>query len=195
METLSRRNVLSNCLTFAFALVLLAVAAWADSETACFTYIVFPAGFVPGFPGDITGAADGETIQMAGAGPLCLHPKSVAGGGTFTHKNAAGGVVATGTWTAVELLSFTDYGTAVPFFPPNVHGGLAIIRVHLTPSTGGAGVGAVLEVDCAINQPGLKPPDFTQGKPEDLTEGIRLAVEGGPNFNKKISAATVFLAI
>jgi hypothetical protein len=97
----------------------------------------------------------------------------------------------------VKLDSFTDYGTAVPFFPPNAHGGLAIMRVRLSSSPSGAAVDATLWVDCGINQPGLKPPDFTTGKPEDLTEGIRLAVEGGPNFNKKMSAAaaTVFLAI
>ncbi len=187
METVGRRIVL----TLAFALVWFAVAgnvAYADSGSDCFTYIIFPAGAFPGFPGDIAGASDGQTIQMAGSGPLCVHPKSVTGGGTFIHKNAAGAVVATGTWTALELSSFTDYGT-IPAFSPVAHGGLSIIRVHLTPSTGGAGVDAILWIDCAINQPGS--PD----KPEDLGEGIRLAVEGGPNFNRKLSSATVFLPI
>ena len=197
MET-RLRGVLSKCVIFAFALILFAVGgnvAWADSGTASFTYIVFPPGAFPGFPGDIAGAADGQTIQMAGAGPLSINPKSVGGGGTFIHRNAAGAVVATGTWTAVQLLSFTDYGTD-PAFPPNVHGGLAIIRIHLTPRTGGAGVDATLWVDCGINQPGANfTSDLPEGKPEDLTEGIRLAVDGGPNFNKKISSATVFLAI
>lgn len=181
MET-RLRGVLS--VTFAFALVLFAVGgnvAWADSETASFTYIVFPGP-------TIARAADGQTVQMAGSGPLSIHPKSVGGGGTFIHRNSAGTVVAAGTWTAVELLSFSDYGTN-PGFPPNVHGGLAIIRVHLTPSTGGAGVDAILEVDCGINQPG------GANKPPDLTEGIRLAVEGGPNFNEKFSGFTVFIAI
>ena len=124
METRWSR-VLCKGLTLAIALVLFAVGgnvAWAESDTDCFTYIVFPAGAFPGFPGDIARAADGQTIQMAGSGPLCIHPKSVGGGGTFTHKNAAGAVVAAGTWTAVELSSFTDYGTN-PAFPPVAHGG------------------------------------------------------------------------
>ena len=183
-------------------LVLFAVAARAQSETASFTYIVFPPGAFPPFS-NIARAADGQTIQMAGSGPLSIHPKSVAGGGTFTHKDSAGAVVAKGTWIAVELLSFSDYGTAITVFPPNVHGGLAIMRVHLTPSTGGAGVDAVLWIDCAINQPGFNAhncPEFFATPPSDgcvhkNPEGIRLAVDGGPNFNEKVDGVTVFLAI
>jgi hypothetical protein len=207
METL--RTVLSRAV--AFALVLFVVGgstAWAGSGSASFVFLAAsgPTCSLPPLPPsqggafcpDVTRAANGDTIEITGAGTLSIFPKSVAGGGTFTHKNPAGGIIAFGVWTAKELLSFHDFGTAVPFFPPNVHGGLAIMRVHLTPSTGGAGVDAILEVDCAINQPGfnfeINQPGFNADVHKN-PEGIRLAVEGGPNFNEKVSGFTVFIAI
>jgi hypothetical protein len=178
------RGVPHKCLTVAFAAVVFVVGinvARANSESACFTYLIFPGA-------NITAAPEDGTIQMAGSGQLCIHPKSVAGGGTFTRRDAAGAVVATGTWSAVELLSFDDFGT-LPGIPPSFHGGLAVMRVHLAGSTGGAGVDGILQIDCAINQPGVP------NKPEDLTEGVRLALEGGPNFNKKIHGGTLYIAI
>ena len=143
----------------------------------------------PIFCPDVARAGNGDTVEIRGQGTLSIHPKSVTGGGSFVHKAPDGSVRASGTWTATELLSFSDYGTD-PAFPPNVHGGLAIMRVHLTPSTGGAGVNAILEVDCGINQPGFNTHNFDVHKDP---EGIRLAVEGGPNFNKKVSGFTVFI--
>jgi len=192
----------TSLLTFAFALALFAVGgnvARADSGAGTFLWFAASIPAVcsqdPSFCPDITKAANGDTIEITGAGTLSLHSKSVTGGGTFTQKNAAGTVIALGVFTATDLLSFSDYGTAVPFFPPNVHGGLAIMRVHLTPSTGGAGVDAILEIDCAINAPGLLTPTGEIREVRKELEGIRLAVHGGPNFNEHVSGFTVFIAI
>lgn len=182
----------------AFALVLFTVGGnvtWANSGAGTFLWFAasIPAicSQAPNFCPDITKAANGDIVEITGAGTLSLHPKSVTGGGTFTHKNAAGTIIALGVFTATELLSFSDYGTD-PAFPPNVHGGLSIMRVHLTPSTGGAGVDAILEVDCAINQPGFNARNFDVHK---NPEGIRLAVQGGPNFNEHVDGFTVFIEI
>lgn len=49
-------------------------------------------------------------------------------------------------------------------------------------SGGGAGVDAVMQVDCGIN---LAP----RGHPE----GVRLSVEGHQNFNEELSGFTVFI--
>src|SRR6266852_3429149 len=100
-----------------FTLGLTALAAgvgvaWADSGAASFVFlaasgptcgIVFPPPTVA-CP-DVSRAANGDTVEVTGAGTLSVMPTSVAGGGTFTHKNPAGGIIAFGVWTATELLS------------------------------------------------------------------------------------------
>jgi hypothetical protein len=179
-----QRSVPSKWLTFTLAFALwfagAGSVAWADSAADNFTWIINPPG------ADVSAAANGETIQMSGAGMLSFHSKSVAGGGTFTQSDSAGNVIATGTWTAVELLSFDDYGQTPGFPIPTAHGGDALMRVHLTPSTGGPGVDAILDIFCILGNP---PPGHN-------TEGIRLAVQGGgPNFNKIVAGSTIFLAI
>lgn len=169
METLSRRNVSSNCLRFAFALVLVAVGvAWADSGADTFVYLA-------GFPTDIASAANGDTITIHARGTLSIHPKSVTGGGNFIHKDSTGAVIASGSFTALELLSFDDFGAASPTSP--AHGGHALIRVHLS-----TGVDGILEIDCGIN-----------GTGSNAFDAVRLALDGGPNFNDPVSGGTVFL--
>lgn len=189
MET-PRSAVGHKCRIFAFALVLLVIGGSmpsADSGSTSFSYLLAPdfvCGDDPSFCPDIARAANGDTIGITGAGTLGIHPKTVAGGGTFTYKNSAGAVISTGAWTATALLSFNDYGTSPEFPIPGLHGGRAIIWVHLTPSTGGAGFDASLQVVCAINPP-----------PGHAAEGVRLAVQGGPNFNKEVSGLTAFFEI
>src|SRR3989442_15369971 len=112
METL-RKNVPYRCLTFTFALVLLAMGgnvASGDSGAASFTYVIFPGSVCAPAPPcpDTARAANGDTIEIAGGGTPSVHPKSAAGGGTFTHKNPAGAGIATGTSTATAPLSFND---------------------------------------------------------------------------------------
>jgi hypothetical protein len=180
MET-HNRNVPRRWLTYVGALVLFAVGGnivWADSGPDTVGYLIAPPG------ADVSAASNGDTIQMAGTGTLFIHEKSVAGGGTFTQNSSAGAVIATGTWTAIDLLSFDDYGTTPGFPIAGAHGGDALMRVHLTPNTGGPGVDAILEVQCILGNP---PPGHDH-------EGIQLAVQGGgPNFNKIITGSTVFI--
>jgi hypothetical protein len=129
---------------------------------------------------DIAEASNGDTIAIIGTGTLTPMPKAVTGSGTFVHKDASGVVLAAGTWTAVQLITFVSYGT----LPPpnqNFEGGTANIRVHLTPSSGG-GVDAVLQVHCLIGSP-----------PSGVDEGIRLNVQGGPNFNREVHGETLFI--
>jgi hypothetical protein len=156
--------------------------ASADSGAATYTYLIGTGG-VEG--PDVAMALNGDTITMTGSGTLSVHPKTVSGGGSFTHKNAAGAVLVRGTWTATQLLSFDNYGCG--FFsggtlPPNFCGGLALIRVHLAPSAGGPGVDAVLQVNCLLGK-----------VPAGAKEGIRLAVDNGLNFNREVSGETLFV--
>jgi hypothetical protein len=105
-----------------------------------------------------------------------VHPKSVSGGGTFTHT-FSGGSFST-TWTATELLSFQPYGcglapTGMPL-PANFCGGRVQIRISIATPSGP--VDAILTVYCVITDDGQRPTS--------AEEGIRLLIPGVINFNK-----------
>jgi hypothetical protein len=154
--------------------------ALADSGAAKFIYEI-GAGNTACCP-DTAMASNGDTITVTGTGTLSIHPKSVTGGGKFTHKNAAGTVLASGTWAATQLLSFNSYGTS-PGFPPGFEGGLALIRVRLMPKGTTSTFDAVLQVNCLIGK-----------VPAGAKEGIRLAVQDGLNFNKEVPGGeTLFI--
>lgn len=145
------------------------------SGPATFQYLA-GTGFLCGLGADacpdIARADNGDTIEISGTGTLGIHPKLVSGGGTFTHKDSSGNILASGTWTAQELVSFVPYTV----LPNNLAGGEALIRVHLS-----AGFDAILDIDCAI------------GAPPGHGEGIRLNVQDVINFNSKVSGVTVYI--
>lgn len=130
---------------------------------------------------DVARASNGDTLELRGQGTFVTGSDDVTGGGTFVHKNSAGKVLVSGSWTAEELISFTSFGGNAPGLPPNFEGGLAKIEVTLKP-TGSQTLEAILTIDCGINSP-FKPP----------REGIKLAVEGGLNFNTEVSGLTIFI--
>ncbi len=121
---------------------------------------------------DIARADNGDTIEVTGSGTLSTQPKSVSGGGTFTHKDSSGNVLDSGTWTAQQLISFVPYAV----LSNNLAGGSAVIRVHLSTD-----FDAILQIDCAI------------GAPAGHSEGVRLNIQDVINFNTKVSGFTVFV--
>jgi hypothetical protein len=150
--------------------------ASSESGSATFQYLAgssFLCGFFSGACPDIARADNGDTIEITGLGILTIHPKSVGGGGTFKHKDSSGNILASGTWTAGELISFVPY-LVLP--PDNIAGGQALIRVHLS-----TGFDAILDIDCEI------------GAPRGQTEGVTLNIEDVINFNKKVSGITLFI--
>lgn len=167
-------------------LVLLAFGAQsasADSGAARYQYLL-GTGFVAGLPAalegpDVAMAENGDTIALTGQGTFSLHPKSLTGGGSFTHKDAAGHVRASGTWTATQLLSFHSFGSgSVQGIPPQNEGGKALLRIHLSP-----GFDAILRVTCLLGDK----------VPAGAHEGIRLAGQGALNFNQEVSGETLFI--
>ena len=126
---------------------------------------------------DVAVTPNGDQIALAGKGTFTLHPKSISGSGSYTASDGTAG--GSGTWTATELLSFNSYGGPAG---SDFEGGLALISVHLSPAGGGPGFDAVLEVSCLVGSP-----------PPSADEGIRLAVESGPNFNTPVSGHTLFI--
>jgi hypothetical protein len=139
----------------------------------------------PLVPPDVAEAANGDRIILTGTGTLTLHPKSATGAGTFTHTTAEGTVLATGTFTATELLSFESYGPS-PLLPPFLNSGQALIRVALVPDGTTTSIDGILRVECVL--PGST---FPGGK----EEGINLLLPGLANFNHQVSGATVFVRI
>lgn len=156
------------------------IAARADSGSQTFLYLAGTGRdlcqLAPNACPDVARADNGDTVDIAGSGMLNIHDKTVTGGGSFVHRAPNGTVRATGFWTATDLLSFNSYGTQ-PNLPQNLFGGLARIRVHLS-----AGFDAILEIDCEIGK-----------APDGHSEGVRLVVDNGLNFNQKVSGFTVFV--
>jgi hypothetical protein len=164
--------------------VVSAIGAAADSGSATYQYLVgtgFIAGTNPPIPlvgPDVAMASDGSTVTLTGRGTLSIHPKSVSGTGSFSMRDSAGNVTATGTWSALSLDSFVSYGNGTPQgIPIQNTGGEAVIQVQLS-----TGPTAVLTVTCLVGTP-----------PAGKKEGVRLAVGGGPNFNKQVSGETLFI--
>jgi hypothetical protein len=132
---------------------------------------------------DVSRASSGETVEITGSGSFTVFSKSVTGSGNFTHKAADGTVVAKGTWEAVQLLSFQSYGSAAAQgLPKNLWGGKVLIRVQLFVGGNPVFTG-ILRVTCMLGDQ----------IPPSAMEGVRLAVQTGPNFNKEVSGLTVFI--
>ena len=187
-----RRRFLTKAALTGIALTALlgafSATASANSSSASYEYHIGDAFLVsldPSFGPDVTLAPNGATMTVTGTGTLSVHPKSISGGGTFSYADAAGNVLASGTWSAQDLLSFKVYGTS-PSLPPTFTAGKAYVRVHLSPQAGGPGFDAILTVTCDL--PGVKVPQGGE-------EGIRLAVQRIGNFNDEVSGNTLFILL
>jgi len=176
------RSLIVALIVFGFLLLGTGARASAQSATVTYNYLAGAGFLCPDNCPDVSSAPNGDTISISGQGTLSINPNSVTGGGTFIHKDASGIVLAMGTWTAQQLLSFVSYGT-MPGVPPNFEGGKALLRIHLSPNTGGAGFDGVLRITCLIGSP----------PPAGGNEGIRLNVQDVINFNTEVSGETLFI--
>ncbi len=142
---------------------------------------------------DAAMASTGETIEISGEGTLSIDaedgdPEDVTGGGSFRHIDAGGGVIATGTWTAKELISFASFGPSAAPFPPTWEAGNALIEVELVSDVGGMEFDAVLRVGCILDP---TDPDLPAG----AIEGVRLDVEDFLNFDQDLERSTLFIRL
>jgi hypothetical protein len=164
------------------AVALVPATALAAPASVNHTTYKFLVGGVPppagGLP-DVSMAPDGSTITMLGSGNFNAGPdKSVSGLGTYTITYASG-VTVSGWWTATQMLSFVNYGSAAaqgPGFPANWFGGQAQMMVTLS----GVGSG-VLQVTCTLGT----PPPGQAGGPNAVEEGIDLKLGNGLTFNRE----------
>jgi hypothetical protein len=163
----------------------------------------------------VTRAADGETIEISGAGTLDLANKSVTAAGAFTEKTPTGEIVATGVWTATQLVSFDSYGVdhgallrdypqfrrlglfvmAGPKMPGPMAGPMAGLMAGPLAAGGVAVIRIRLLADAGSPGEAILRVTCAKGKvPEDQpTDGVRLEITGGPAFDEPVSGRAVFL--
>jgi hypothetical protein len=176
------RRLILFVLGLAAALVLVPTTAVADSATHSYVLVMEEANFGV--------APNGDHIAITGEAEFSVNPNTVDGGGTFTHMNAAGTVLASGTWEATGLLDYQSYGCGVVFgnpIPPNFCGGKVEMRVTLTTPLGQ--LPGILTVICVI---GPNPPNsiISNG---DRSEGATLNVPGIINFNHTAGGDNVII--
>jgi hypothetical protein len=127
---------------------------------------------------------DHAAIQVTQPFFFSVHPKSVSGGGTFTHT-FTGGSFST-TWTATELLSFQPFGCGIAGDgtprPPNFCGGRVEMAISIATPAGP--VDGILTFFCEISDNGHFPAGFE--------EGVRLVIPGVINFNMSDGGANRF---
>jgi len=105
----------------------------------------------PGFelakPNTAVNPSTGETIRTTGSGSF--NAGSIVASGSFTHFNAAGNVVARGTWAATRFTSFVGFGGPHPGF----EGGQLKFSATLFPDGGSPVTGVPVSVTCRVNAP------------------------------------------
>jgi hypothetical protein len=159
-------------------------------------------------------AANGETIEISGAGTLGVAGKSVTAAGAFTEKSPDGYVVTTGVWTATGLVSFESYGIApgallrdypqfrTPFSKGDfMKPGLMMAGAMAGPLAGPVAAGGLAVIRIRLLPDAGSPTDAVlqvncaKGKvPEDRPgDGVRLTISGGSEFSEQLGGRTVFL--
>ena len=141
---------------------------------------------------NVSQAANGDRVAVTGGGVFSVHPKSVTASGNFTHTNSQGTVIASGAWTATDLLSFEFYGCGVieslgVTVPPDFCGGALKLGVVLTPAGTSLAIPGILTIFCIIGPQAPPPHDDPTG------EGIHLVVPGVANFNEIVSGMNVYI--
>jgi hypothetical protein len=174
------KRVSAALLVLAAALFALPGAAVADS--AHHTY------FLGMEEPNVAEAPNGDRVAVIGEGEFSVNPKGVEAEGEFTHTTSTGSVVASGTWTATELLDYQSYGCGVVFgtpLPPELCGGKVKMRVTLAPEGTSLTLDGILTVFCVI---GPNPPN-------SASEGITLVVPGVINFNKVVEGDNFYFQL
>ena len=185
------RHRLAALLAASLLVLALAPAASADSNNEPGTWELQMD--VP----NVSEAPNGDQISVTGSGEFSIHPKSENVSGTFTHTDADGNVVGSGTWTADKLLSFEFYGCGIvestgAILPDNFCGGVLKLDVTLTPTGTTLALDGKLTIFCIV---GPQAPSSHDTPPfvEPGEEGITMVVPGVANFNSIVSGMNIYI--
>jgi hypothetical protein len=128
------------------------VAAAGTEHTPNYQWLIGTGGTAPPLGPDITrDPANGHVLLVTGKGTFTRGVESsVTGGGNFVVTDAAAHLLASGTWTATGLDSFTSFGTTSPF-PEDFEGGLAKLDIAIHPAGTTKTFTGSLQIHCAIN--------------------------------------------
>ena len=173
------RSVLAAVFTVAICLAV-SLPASAASETQTFLLLLEEPNTAV--------APNGDTVAITGEGEFSVFPNSVEAEGEFVHRNSAGTVLASGTWSAKSLLTYQSYGCGVLFgdpIPPDLCGGKVSMMVQVTPTGTALQIPAILTVFCVIG-------DHVPGSAE---EGVRLNVQDIINFPHATGGDNVYIRI
>src|SRR5437899_6532951 len=128
----------------------------------------------PSFSPVVARAENGDTLALAGAGNYNPGGR-VTGGGLVWHNDSGGASVHFGTWSAVKVLSYDDFGNAmVNGLPRKFHGGVLALSVSITPTdVPGLVLGGTLTVTCVLGSgaPAGTAGGSTYDVPGVLTSG------------------------
>ena len=173
------------------AVILVVMAALpglsAASPAIKWTYHVgdaYLASLDPTFSPDVAMASNGDTFTLTGTGTY--NPGGPAtGGGTFVHADPSGATRHFGTWTAVNVLSYTDFGNGVVNgFPRSFHGGILVLAVTIAPTdVPGLVRSGTLTITCVIGD----------SVPAGAEEGFTAAIPGVITFGEPVSGNTLFV--
>jgi hypothetical protein len=131
-------------------------------------------------------AVSGTSDRMIIDGTGGFNGNKAHGGGSFDHFQLGGTlplhIVASGTWKATDVVSFT----ASPTSHGPYEGGVLVMHATFFPTGQPAIKNVMLEVDC-----NLGPIGFNTGK----TEGVVVTFPGGPTFVPTAGPSTPFTGV
>ncbi len=144
----------------------------------------FLASVDPSFSPVVARAENGDTLALAGTGNYNPGGR-VIGGGLFWHNDSDGDPVHFGSWSAVKVLSYDDFGNGiVNGLPRNFHGGVLVLSVTITPTdVPGVVLSGTLTVTCVLGG----------DVPTGAEEGIMAEVSGVIAFDESVSGNTLFV--
>src|SRR5438876_8755607 len=131
-------------------------------------------------------AVSGTTDRMIITGDGSFNANQAHGGGSFDHFQTGATlplhIVASGTWRANDVVSFTHSATSHGPF----EGGVLVMHATFFPTGQPAIRNVTVEVDCNFG-----PIGFNTGK----TEGVILTFPGGPVFGPTPGPSTPFTGV
>ena len=173
---MSRGMRLGAALALASTLALAPGVALADSASHTYLLVAEEAN---------TGVApNGDRVEVTceategACGTFGVNPKSIDASGEFHHFDAVGNLLATGTWTATQLISYHSYGCGEVFgtpIPPDLCGGA--VKFMATFHTPIGDLSGTITVFCVVG------PNAPASIEHAFDEGVTVDVPGIVNFN------------
>jgi len=173
---MSRVTRLGAALTLAATLSLAPGVVLADSASHTYLLVADAA--------NIGIAPNGDRVQVTceATDGLCgtfgVNPKSIVASGEFHHFDANGNLLAMGTWTATQLISYHSYGCGEVFgnpIPPDLCGGA--VKFMATFDTPIGQLTGTITVFCVVGP--MAPASIEHA----FDEGVTVDVPGIVNFN------------